>query len=239
MIDRTTISGLIFDYGGTIDSNGDHWSEVIWDAYCQEGVPVSKAEFRQAYVYAERALALHPYIRPEHNFLDLLRIKMEIQLDFLVGKTNWPDDVHPEVFVKNIADYCYGFARASVHRARKVLDRLSEHYPMVLVSNFYGNIETVLADFHLADYFQSVVESAVVGVRKPDPEIFAIGVRRLGLNPAEVVVIGDSYQKDIEPAMHLGCQTVWIKGRAWDDRENGIVHEQIIHHFVNLEAILL
>ena len=25
------ITGIIFDYGGTIDSRGVHWSEVIWD----------------------------------------------------------------------------------------------------------------------------------------------------------------------------------------------------------------
>ena len=27
------IKGIIFDYGGTIDSNGMHWAEVIWRAY--------------------------------------------------------------------------------------------------------------------------------------------------------------------------------------------------------------
>ena len=51
------IKGIIFDYGGTLDTGGDHWSEVIWCAYGKAGVAVNKAEFREAYVYAERELA--------------------------------------------------------------------------------------------------------------------------------------------------------------------------------------
>ena len=56
------IHGIIFDYGGTIDTNSTHWSEVLWEGYQQEGIPVSKDEFRTSYVFAERALAKHPYI---------------------------------------------------------------------------------------------------------------------------------------------------------------------------------
>ena len=66
---------------------------------------------------------------------------------------------------------------------------------MVLVSNFYGNVQAVLADFNLLQYFESIIESAVVGVRKPDPQIFRLGVDALGMKPEEVLVVGDSYKK--------------------------------------------
>ena len=66
------IKGLIFDYGGTIDSDGVHWSEILWESYFQYSIPVSKSQFRNVYVLAERELAKHPYIRPEYNFYDLL-----------------------------------------------------------------------------------------------------------------------------------------------------------------------
>ena len=56
MIDTPPIDALLFDYGGTIDSNGLHWSEVIWKAYQAEDVPVSKESFRSAYVHAERTI---------------------------------------------------------------------------------------------------------------------------------------------------------------------------------------
>ena len=86
---------------------------------------------------------------------------------------------------------------------------------MVLVSNFYGNIAAVLADFGLSHYFKAIVESAVVGVRKPDPRIFGLGVEALGMKAREVLVVGDSLGKDILPAESIGCRTAWIKGRRW------------------------
>ena len=51
-----SIKGIIFDYGGTIDSRGVHWSEIIWDGYRAAGIDIDKETFRQAYVHAEREL---------------------------------------------------------------------------------------------------------------------------------------------------------------------------------------
>ena len=53
------IRGIIFDYGGTIDSRGVHWSEIIWDGYCEAGADrvMNKEQFREAYVHGERELA--------------------------------------------------------------------------------------------------------------------------------------------------------------------------------------
>ena len=86
---------------------------------------------------------------------------------------------------------------------------------MALVSNFYGNMPTVLHEFGMDRFFDSVIESAVVGVRKPNPQIFLLGVEALGLSPSEVVVVGDSMKKDIIPAKAAGCRTVWLKGEGW------------------------
>ena len=52
------IKGIIFDYGGTLDSRGVHWSEVLWQGYQQARVPIDKDTFRNAYVEGERALAI-------------------------------------------------------------------------------------------------------------------------------------------------------------------------------------
>ena len=106
---------------------------------------------------------------------------------------------------------------------------------MVLVSNFYGNVESVLADFDLRRYFRDIIESAVVGVRKPDPKIFRLGVDALGLKPEEVLVIGDSYKKDIVPAESIGCHVAWIKGKGWTADEDAQMHPNIIK---NLREIL-
>ena len=164
------IQGIIFDYGGTIDTNALHWSEVLWEGYQHVGIPVSKEEFRQSYVVAERALAKHPYIRPEHNFLDLLTIKCDIETKDLMEKGIWKvGDEERKRMSDAVAMYCYEHVLKVLEVSRPVIETLSKKYPLVLVSNFYGNIETILKDFRL-EYFQRVIESAVVGIRKPDPQ---------------------------------------------------------------------
>ena len=47
----TNIKGIIFDYGGTIDTNGKHWAEVLWTRYKELNIPVSKEDFKKAYVH--------------------------------------------------------------------------------------------------------------------------------------------------------------------------------------------
>ena len=232
------IKGIIFDYGGTIDSRGTHWSEVIWAGYQASGVEIDKEVFREAYVFAERELAKTPHIMPDDNFYDLLYKKMVIELTRLAdnGKI---DPAKIKLLAPDIAMYCYDAARECVEEAKPVLDELSARYPLVLVSNFYGNVESVLADFGLLKYFRKIIESAVVGVRKPDPQIFRLGVEALGMKPEEVLVVGDSYKKDIAPAESIGCKVAWIKGKGWTAEEDAVMHPAIIGNLSELLEVAL
>lgn len=236
-IDISKIKGIIFDYGGTLDTGGDHWSEVIWKAYGQAGVAVDKAAFREAYVYAERELARTRHILPEHDFNDLLNIKMQIELQWLAENGRFaPAEIAAKA--RDIAAICYTCAKEQVSCAIPVLDYLSKKYRLVLVSNFYGNIATVLKDFGIDRFFPKIVESSVVGIRKPDPEIFRLGVRDLGCEPEEALVVGDSYRKDIEPAEKIGCQAIWIKGKGWTDAEDAQTFPNTITDITELLKIL-
>lgn len=219
------IKGIIFDYGGTIDSRADHWSHIIYEGWRKAGLDADVALFREAYVFAERQLAKERIILPGDNFRELLRKKMRVELSWLAENAadrfpNLQDTETLDRVADLIADHCYGYARECVDEARPVLEALASRYPMVLVSNFYGNVDEVLRDFGLRRYFRGVIESAVVGVRKPDPRIFMLGVVALGLRPEEVLVVGDSLKKDILPARSIGCATAWIKGRGWTADED-------------------
>ena len=235
-MDYKLIKGIIFDYGGTIDSRGVHWSEVIWDGYRETGVPVTKEQFRDSYVVAERELAKVRHILPNDNFYDLLLKKMRIELQDLVQKGLLEGDIEP--LAKQVAQYCYDAARSSIEEARPTLELLSQHYPMVLVSNFYGNVDSVLRDFDVRRYFKGVIESAVVGVRKPNPVIFKLGVDVLELPANEVLVVGDSLKKDILPAESLGCQVLWLKGKGWTAEEDAQTHPGTIKTLSEIPAIL-
>ncbi len=137
------IQAIIFDYGGTIDTDSLHWSEVLWKGYKHASIPVSKEEFRTSYVVAERALAKHPYIHPGHNFLDLLLIKCRLETEDLVSRGAWSAcESERQEKSDNVAHYCYNYVLHILETSRPIIARLAESYPLVLVSNFYGNIET-------------------------------------------------------------------------------------------------
>lgn len=232
------IKGLIFDYGGTLDTGGRHWSWVIWEAWQKAGVETTLPVFREAYVYAERELARTRHILPHHDFNDLLNIKVNIELQWLAQQGDFPAD-QVEPMAQKIAALCNSEAESHVKNASKVLKLLAEKYPMVLVSNFYGNINKVLETYGLQDLFQKVVESSVVGVRKPDPAIFELGVKALDLKPNECLVVGDSYNKDIVPALKAGCRAVWLKGPGWSGQEDLQDYDHIISSLEELPKILL
>ena len=223
----TMIKGYIFDYGGTLDTGGQHWGKVIWHAYERQNVPVSEADYRDAYVHGERTLGKNPIIKPDFTFKRTLEEKVRIQMEFL-GITGYAEAVVDDLYKRTCEETA---------RSREVLLQLKKQYPMVLVSNFYGNIATVLKEFKLDGIFDTIIESAVVGVRKPDPKIFTLGVEALGMQPDEVVVVGDSMDKDIVPAAKAGCHTVWFKGEGWtNDPIDETAAERVITALKQIEV---
>lgn len=276
---KLDIKGIIFDYGGTLDTRGDHWSEVLWQGYehfgigvaadeeVEPGVSIHKQAFRDAYVYGERALAVNPIVTPDFHFEDILREKLILELNFLAGKElleTGKDDAEKQAKLGNDSDasseslllslsdseihqiavdmahYINAKTLDLLHENKQVLEHLKQAgYPMVLVSNFYGNINQVLKDSEIDGYFKDVIESAVVGVRKPNPAIFALGVCALDLPASQVLVVGDTYGKDIIPAHKLGCHTLWIKGLQWEEKQvDESIPDGIIRKLSEMEEFL-
>ena len=144
------LTAVIFDYGGTLDTDARHWAHVLWEGYQHVGVPVSEAQFREAYVFGERALAKAPIVLPEDNFHTVLMKKLEQETAELVRMGAWQTaEKDRQHCVRAIADYCYDYVLRNLEQSRTVLDALHGKYNLVLVSNFYGNIEAILRDFRL------------------------------------------------------------------------------------------
>ena len=183
-------AGYIFDYGGTLDTGGQHWGMALWHAYERHHVPVTEAQFREAYVHAERTLGRNPIIRPSDTFRQTLEAKLRLQLAYLGNLSPLTSHHSPLIsYLSPLLDDLYERTKTVTAQSRKVLQTLKDRgLPMVLVSNFYGNMPVVLREFGFDGFFLAVVESAVVG---------------------------DSLEKDIIPAREVGCQTVWLSGEGW------------------------
>ena len=218
------MKAILFDYGATLDTFGQHWGMVIWHGYEHFAIPVTEAQYREAYVYGERTLGSKDIIRQTDTFLTTLKVKIDLQFDYLRDSGAWlPESAERAEKHAALVEYLYSGLQRNMEHTRQVLSQLREGgIPMALVSNFYGNVETVLDEMQLRDFFCDVIESAQVGIRKPDPRLYALGVEALRkkllpehLDESDILVVGDSIQKDIIPAKSLGCKTAWFKGVGW------------------------
>lgn len=213
---ENSVKAVLFDYGGTIDNFGDHWAVTLREAHNAAGLgDVPLEDFIEAYIAGERAMAKGGCVTPQSDYCHTMLVKARLELEALRNKGYDMTDALLEERAQAVADYCDAAARRSVEAAKPVLEHLSKKYKLVLVSNFYGNVAAVIDAYGLTPYFTDIIDSTAVGVKKPDPEIFAMAIRRLGLAPADAAVVGDSIDKDIEPALSLGCRAYWIVGRQW------------------------
>lgn len=81
---------------------------------------------------------------------------------------------------------------------------------LVLVSNSDGTVEDKLTRYGLRDSFDRVVDSAVVGVRKPDPRIFVRALDGFGIRPEEALHVGDFFHADVLGARAAGLHAVLL-----------------------------
>lgn len=94
-----------------------------------------------------------------------------------------------------------------------VLQQLGESYELYALSN--GN-----ADLHaigIAEHFAGIHTAREMGVAKPDVQFFRAAAQRCGLQPEEMVHVGDHPENDIVAARHAGMPAVWLNrtGADW------------------------
>jgi HAD superfamily hydrolase (TIGR01662 family) len=101
--------------------------------------------------------------------------------------------------------------RAVTPDVRRTVESLQKRgYVLGVISNTDGRLKALIDSVGLTDYFRCIVDSAVEGVEKPDPEIFLRAVRAAELEPAQCVYVGDIYAVDIEGARRAGLTGILI-----------------------------
>lgn len=89
-----------------------------------------------------------------------------------------------------------------------------------VISNSNGLAGTLLAGAGLAPQLDFVIDSAVVGVEKPDPRIFRLGLEAAGVQASEAVYVGDLYSVDVLGARAAGLDAILLDPRGyWGARD--------------------
>lgn len=87
---------------------------------------------------------------------------------------------------------------------------LSINYQLGCLTNGISDVQrSRLALSGLNQFFKSIIISSEHGTAKPDPEIFFLSCRSLGVNPSEMLYIGDSVTSDMQGAQAAGIDFWW------------------------------
>ncbi len=91
---------------------------------------------------------------------------------------------------------------------REALLRLAGKYRLAVISNADGKIADVLGRSGIADCFETITDSGIVGKEKPHPAIFESAITSLDVAPQDSLYIGDIYSLDYLGATRFGMRGV-------------------------------
>lgn len=140
---------------------------------------------------------------PIENFLNnyLEEYNLELSLDECVNAIN--------LFYTEYREQVY-FEEDMLDTLRYIRDN---GYKIAVISNtcYYDDVmKECFKKSGMYDLIDNFVFSYSLQVGKPNTEIFNVAMDRMCVNPSEAVMIGDSLEKDIDPAIKLGMKTIWL-----------------------------
>jgi FMN phosphatase YigB (HAD superfamily) len=194
---------ILFDFGGTLDSDGEHWLDRFYDLYPSAGLQIPPAEIKRAFYYADGGCARSSEVASQ-GLRPLMKFHVHLQFQALHLEDPVREDEMAGAFCLRSENF--------LRRNAFLLGRLKRKYRLGLVSNFYGNVGVLCEEAGLAKSFDVILDSVREGRSKPDPEIFRTALARLGLPAERAIFVGDSYERDMVPSRQLGMKTIWMKG---------------------------
>jgi HAD superfamily hydrolase (TIGR01549 family) len=114
---------------------------------------------------------------------------------------------------------------------KEMLEDLNGRYHLAIVANAISDVSRLaLQKLDVAKYFDYIVLSRDLGVRKPDPEIFIYALRSMWIKGSEAIHVGDSLEIDVQGGKNAGMKTVWIRG----DEEVMHIHPDFIEEVMHI-----
>lgn len=198
----------------------------------KKGIKVRFTDFKNAYIKARDALYMKADVNLEEphfntRISDALRhlgFSVDANSGVVAGATN--------AFCECFMEY----VRIDEH-AIEILRKLHGKYKLGIISNFAipECVMKLLKRHDLSKFFDVVIVSAAVNKRKPSPEIFQQALKKLGVDAAETVFVGDTVDADIKGAKDTGMKTIFIERRVQKEVEQ-VCPDQTIKSLNELTA---
>ena len=207
----TEIRGVFFDLYGTLlcygnmEAAGESWYHAI-----RRGLVASGHAFDEETLLR---LCEEFLLQPEPPVQDDGLTVYERRMRELVGELEVELEVEELRQISEASVAAWHAHTPLDPEAKSVLGELQGRYKLALISNFDHppHVHRLLDELALRPFFDAVVVSGDVGVKKPDPAIFAPALEQTGLATDEALFVGDSPEDDVAGARAAGLRPVLIR----------------------------
>jgi FMN phosphatase YigB (HAD superfamily) len=205
-MDVQSIDTVLFDFGGTLDAPGVHWLTRFHRLYPHIGLAVAPERIKEAFYWADAQLLAHPEITTL-RFLPLMLEHAALQLRYLELPA------HP--YQQQLAAGFCDAARRALQVSVGVLTALRQRFTLGVISNFYGNVTTLCQECGLAALCDVIIDSAQVGVSKPEQRLAVLHRRQcMWATPSSVTCSGPE-RLDCAPSGCAAWSHVSVLIRPW------------------------
>ena len=237
------IRGLIFDINGTLsdiltDEGRNELYRVVSNFLLYQGIFISAEELRRMYFDINQRQRDNS--DEKHPEFDVVGIFDEII------KKNATEFTHhlPKKKLKVLPEITAELFRAAsllqlklYPNVEKVLKNLQKKYSLAAVSD--GQSLWASAELNavgLLNYFDPFLVSSDYGYRKPDARLFKKALKKMKMEPQEVIFIGNDLYRDVFGANETGIKSVFFKSNQGDHTYITAVPDRTITKFEELEA---
>jgi putative hydrolase of the HAD superfamily len=210
----STLEVVFFDLGSTLVYSKDHWPPIyeqadraLIEALCRLGIEIDPAAF-----YTE----FGGFIRFYYDKLtedNLEPTTFKVLRDVLSRKGFRSV---PEPVLRAALEAMYAVTQQNWYLEEDAISTLeilkSRGYHLGLISNtsYDNNVQGIIDRWGLRPFFETIVTSAALGIRKPDAHIFQVALDRFRVQPEAAVMIGDTLNADVLGANRSGIYSIWI-----------------------------
>ncbi len=146
-------------------------------------------------------------------------------------------EVSPEIIHQLSEDYIAHLPNSNhlFEGAIEVLEYLQPKYELHIITNGFHFVQgKKLKNSNIEHYFQSVTNSEMAGVKKPHPNIFEFALSLAKATKEESLMIGDSWEADIQGALDYGIDAIFFNPDSQESQKEVIQ----VNHLLALKNIL-
>lgn len=239
------ITTVFFDLGSTLVYSKDPWPPIYEQAdramvgvLRRAGISINQASF-----LTEFGGFIQSYYQKQYE--DNIEPTSLAALRNLLIQKGFPDV--QDVVLLEAMEAMYAVTQKNWYQEEDAIETLevlkSRGYRMGIISNTSDdqNVQGIVNQSGLRPYFEYILTSAALGIRKPDVRIFQAALDHFQVPPVAAAMVGDLLQTDVLGANQMGIYSIWITRRARvpEEGELGIQPQAVVTALNQIPPLLV